>query len=101
MPALGGQTFIELSSEVTLWYADLPTRYRELVDVHWRRLARTPELSILEQVDGEPIRISFVKIDDGRVWGYRFAFIVDELTQARAKVPAIKVSSVKTLWRRR
>lgn len=101
MPALGGQAFIELSHEVTLWFADLPTQRRALVEAHWRRLARTPELSILEDADGEPIRISFVKIDDGRVWGYRFAFIVDEVTQARAKIPAIKVSSVKTLRRRR
>jgi hypothetical protein len=101
MPALGGQTFIELSREITLWHADLPALHRELVEAHWRRLAQTPELSILEDVDGEPIRMSFVKIDDGRVWGYRFAFIVDEVTQVRAKMPAIKVSSVKTLRRRR
>ena len=101
MSALDGQTFIELSREVTPWYEDLRVQHRELVDAHWRRLARTPELSVLEEVDGEPIRISFVKIDDGRIWGYRFTFIVDEETQARAKIPAIKIGSVKTLKLRR
>jgi hypothetical protein len=101
MPAIVHQSFIELSREVTLWYEGLSDAHRELVDAHWRRLAKTPDLSILEEVDGEPVRISFVKIDDESVWGYRFVFIVDEVTQERAKIPAIKVRSVKPLRRRR
>ena len=101
MPAGGNQVSIALSHEATASYHRLTPKHRAVVNRQLRALAMEPERAPIRGLspEGRRIYVAQAMVNDGNVKGYRIDFVIDEVMQARAGIPAIAVWQIKALWR--